>query len=277
MKQLLARSLPPWLLLRARQACSLPLDLRDWALRRRGPLEPPRWLRFLDGGLSAHVGPRFLDHFRRLAGLRPDEDVLDVGCGVGRLAVPLTAYLSGRGSYRGFDVVRPAVRWCQRHITPAFPRFRFAHADVRNAAYNPGGGWLAKEFAFPHPDGAFDFVFLTSVFTHMLPAEVAHYLREVARVLRPGGRCLATFFLLNAEARTGMAGPGSLYDFRHAGDGYRTTDPARPEVAVAYEEEAARAFVAAAGLELRGPVHYGSWSGRAGGADGQDLVVAWRP
>jgi hypothetical protein len=33
----------------------------------------------------------------------------------------------------------------------------------------------------------------------MRPAEVDNYLREVSRLLKNDGRCLATFFLLNEE------------------------------------------------------------------------------
>ena len=44
--------------------------------------------------------------------------------------------------------------------------------------------------------GGRDVAFLTSVFTHMLPEDVEHYLDELARVLKPGGRTLITWFLL---------------------------------------------------------------------------------
>ena len=72
-------------------------DALDWTLRRRHPLSPPR--RLLHGiGSSPEVGETFLRHFRELADLRPDERVLDVGCGVGRMAVPLAGYLRPAGT-----------------------------------------------------------------------------------------------------------------------------------------------------------------------------------
>jgi cyclopropane fatty-acyl-phospholipid synthase-like methyltransferase len=42
-------------------------------------------------------------------------------------------------------------------------------------------------------------ILLKSVFTHLRPAEVENYLKEVARLLKADGRCLAPFFLLNQE------------------------------------------------------------------------------
>lgn len=36
---------------------------------------------------------------------------------------------------------------------------------------------------------------LGSVFTHMQHRDVVRYAKEVARVLKPGGRCMVTYFL----------------------------------------------------------------------------------
>lgn len=259
--------------LRLRRWWLLPLELGDCLRGRRDPLLPPRWLRLAAGGDFTAVGDRVLTHCRELADLRPTDRVLEVGCGVGRIARALATYLEPPGSYDGFDVVASAVRWCQRHLTPRYPHFRFQHVDLRNGGYNPRGRLRAEDFAFPHADASFDLVLLASVCTHLLPAEVTHYLAEVARVLRPGGRLLATFFLLNAESLARMAGPDSRFNFAHTGPGYRTTRPDRPEVAVAYAEDDLRRLLDQAGLAPRGSIAYGSWCGRAGVREGQDVLV----
>jgi SAM-dependent methyltransferase len=266
------RLLPPWLLVQARRLCCGPLEL---AARLLGGGRPPRWLHPVGGGDFDTVGARFLGHFRTLAGLLPDEAVLDVGCGVGRMALPLTGYLSPPGSYRGFDVAPAAVRWCRRRITPVFPHFQFSHADVHNPAYNPAGRTRAEKFTFPYPDGVFDFALATSVFTHMLPAEVARYLAELARVLRPGGRCLATFFVIDEESRALVGRPDCPYPFRPRPGGCWTTRQDLPQAAVAYDEEAVLALLRRAGLELRRPIQRGAWCGRPA-VEGQDLVLLGR-
>ena len=113
--------------------------------------------------------------------------MLEPGCGTGRMAEPLTRYLGPAGSYDGFDVVRTAIDWCESNIASQHPNFHFRHVDVLNHVYNPKGRLDPEAFEFPYPDEAFDFVFLTSVFTHMRPPEMRHYLGQIRRVLRPGG------------------------------------------------------------------------------------------
>ncbi|MFN2543076.1 MAG: class I SAM-dependent methyltransferase, partial [Actinomycetota bacterium] len=120
--------------------------------RRRPPLTPSRRLTFVGEGDFRGVGEEFLGHFHRLGHLQPDEDVLDVGSGIGRMAVPLTGYLSSKGSYEGFDVVPRGVRWCRKHISSRFPNFHFTLLDVRNELYNPRGTRPATEVAFPYED-----------------------------------------------------------------------------------------------------------------------------
>ena len=249
-------------------------DARDALLGRRPDLVPPRRLMFMGTPDYVGVGDEFLGHFRALGGLEPSHRVLDVGCGIGRMARPLTAFLDARGSYDGFDVDAAGVAWCGRNVTPRFPRFRFRHVDVRNDRYNPRGRVAPGEIRFPYADGSFDFVFLTSVFTHMLPGDVGHYLREVARVLAPGGRCLSTWFLRNAEtdrlAREGRA----FLALPHELEGCRVLDPAVPGDAIAIPEERALAMLAGASLALEPPVRYGRWAGREEWLSFQDVVVA---
>ena len=56
------------------------------------------------------MGRRFLEQFVALGGLKPDHHVLDVGCGIGRMALPLTTFLSAGGEYREFDPVGKGSR-----------------------------------------------------------------------------------------------------------------------------------------------------------------------
>ncbi|MGH7512092.1 MAG: class I SAM-dependent methyltransferase [Gemmatimonadales bacterium] len=246
------------------------------------PLLPPTRLMFVGGSRRDFrmLGQKWLGTFIRVGGLKASDDVLDVGCGVGRMAVALAGYLDPGAKYRGFDIVPEGIEWCQKAITPRHPRFEFQHADIYNEEYNPNGALRAADFGFPYADGAFDFVFLTSVFTHMLPDDVRHYMAEIRRVLRPGGRSLITWFVLDSEGRKRIeAGATSpLRRFCKDQVGYWVVDGQTPEAAVAYDEVDVRTAYADAGLTIKDPIIYGGWSGRPDSKSNhsQDIVFARR-
>lgn len=237
-------------------------------------LTPPRGWDYVGGGDFHAQGELHLRYFVELGGLRPGDAVLDVGCGIGRMAVALTGYLDEAGSYRGFDVVPEGIAWCQQTISPRFPRFAFELADIANRTYNPRGRLAAREFGFPYADATFDFQLSTSVFTHMRAEEVTHYVAEIARVLKPGGRCLNTFFLLDDEAARHVRAGTDSQGFRYRVGPAWTVSPVEPEKAIAYPEGWLRDLLAAQGLAIREPIHYGSWSGRSPSVAYQDMVVA---
>ncbi len=240
-----------------------------------GGLRPPRRLSFVGGGDFEQTGQQFLGFFRELGGLQPDARVLDVGCGIGRMAVPLIEYLE-EGSYAGFDIGREMVRWCRRRIGARRPDFEFTWAPVYNGKYNPFGRVAPAEFRFPYDDASFDFAFATSVFTHLLRDDARHYLDEVARVLRPGATCLLTFFLLTPEAQRGIAAGEAMLPFDHPTDGGLVISRREPEAAVAYPATDVCEWMAAAGLRVREPIHHGVWSGAPEGLTLQDIVIAER-
>jgi SAM-dependent methyltransferase len=250
----------------------------DWIDRwtgARDELTPPRRLLF-DGTCSYAEFHRLGAELRRLLvshGLLPHHHVLEVGSGNGKNARALTSYLQA-GRYEGFDIVGRGVAWCQAHITPRYPDFRFQHANVYNRTYNPAAKCRASAFHFPYADNSFDFVFLTSVFTHMLPEDLCNYVAEIGRVLKPNGKCFASFFLLTAESLRGMETPETGRRFPYEQDAHcRVADLDWPEDAVAYDESFVRGLFEKAGLGID-EVVYGSWW--RGEANGQDHVWSTR-
>jgi SAM-dependent methyltransferase len=246
---------------------------------RRQGLVPPEWLAALAGpGPFSEIGASWLRFLIDLCELRPDDQILDVGCGAGRVAISLTDYLSPEGKYEGVDVMPWAIEWCQRAISPNHPNFSFQHADVFSAQYRPEGA-PAADYSFPYESGRFDVACAISLFTHLLPDEVERYLSELARVLKKGGRALMTFYLLNddslASIKTGALDP--QYAFRHDHGSYCLTYEDAPGYIVGYKEEFARKACEEAGLPLVEPIHHGQWCGRDDGLSWQDILIAERP
>jgi SAM-dependent methyltransferase len=264
-----------------RRAYLFPADLIDTAVGRRRAMVPPRSQMFVGSVEDFEASGELL--VRRLievGGLTPDSCVFDLGCGIGRLAVALTSQLGREGRYEGLDIVPSGIEWCSKNVTPHHPNFRFTLADVFNGEYNPGGRVAPTEYRLPYPDATFDLVVLTSVFTHMLPAEKEHYVDEIARVLKSGGRCFATYSLLNPESRRLMEAGASDTRFKHAMGPCAVVDTKVPELAVGYDEDYVRELYERYGLATEGGIYYGTWSGReptarASGLS-QDLVLSTR-
>ena len=263
------------LLARARISLQLrALDARDRVRGHGDGLVPPRRMDFVGHSDFVATGEEFAGHLVSLAGLGPDSAVLDVGCGIGRMARPLTRILGPRGSYDGFDVNPRGIAWCRRHYRH-LPGFRFEVADLFNARYHPAGAQRAADYRFPYADGRFDVAFMTSVATHLLPEDCEHYLAECARVLKPGGRLLATFFCLDETSRARLALGAATPAFPEADGEVALLEAAMPEEAVAYAREWIAARLHEHGLTLEA-VHGGSWCGRPAPLSFQDVVVAVR-
>jgi SAM-dependent methyltransferase len=211
------------------------------------------------------------------AGLEPHHGLLDLGCGVGRLAVALSQYLDDRGSYVGMDTDHKAITICNEWIGSKLPQFTFVWADVFNTSYNPSAEAKAAQYRFPFDDDAFDFVFSNSLFTHLVPDDARNYFHEIGRVLKPGGRTVNTIFLLNEESlpliESGESRQGVLHEF---GDLARVKRPNRPEAWIALDEDFVRQAHNEAGLGIE-EVRYGAWSGREASGPGfgkKDIIVA---
>lgn len=121
--------------------------------------------------------PRAYARLARLSGARPGDRVLDVGCGTGCLTRRMAKIVSPGGSVLGIDPSTEVIEYARR-------KTREPHCS-----YETGVGE-----ALSAPDGSFDVV-VTCLAMHHLPEDVRPVaLREMHRVLRPGGRLLVADF-----------------------------------------------------------------------------------
>jgi SAM-dependent methyltransferase len=216
-----------------------PAQLRSWI--------SPTWFSFHDTGRDQ------LEFLVEMAGLRPNHSVLDIACGIGRLAIPLTTYLDKSGSYHGFDIMEELIKWCQTNISSRHSNFSFETADIATR-WSPKGQVPADKYIFPFSDMRFDLAYAGSIFTHILPDGAQNYLSETARVLKPGGKLVSTWLAYNKRTVQLTSTTSVIkrnWRFDH-GD-FRVKDEDQPEASVAYEEGAIRRMYADAGLDILEP------------------------
>jgi SAM-dependent methyltransferase len=233
---------------------------------------------FVGDGDYLAIGAEFLGHFVRLGGLKPTESVLDIGSGIGRMAVPLTQYLvPGKTRYLGIDPVADGIKWCQKAITPVYRDFRFQTVDLANELYNPKGKVAGDNWKLPAQDAEFDFATMVSVATHLPPAEVERYCNEIFRILRPGGRLFMTAFIVRSADE--LAAPKC--DPRLSGLVREKDQPCwhlrgeNPMAAVGFDNGYLESVLAKAGFALlrKG---FGAWHGDKS-PHYQDILVAQKP
>lgn len=165
----------------------------------------PRWGSIAplpNARMMLHVGAESVENFLVVGDawgqlvasqLEGPSRILDIGCGCGRTARTLlqNPWVT---EYFGFDVVPVYPAWCNRWLSPlARGKFSFMHVDVHSERYNPQGRYRGSEVEFPYATGSLDLAFAASLFTHLFEADARRYLAEAARVVRPGGKLIASF------------------------------------------------------------------------------------
>lgn len=124
------------------------------------------------GGRRGRVYQRIV----RLAGVRPGDSVLDVGCSGGYLARRLAAAAGPSGRVTGVDPSAAAIGYARRRAAGTI-------------TFTVG---VAQDL--PLPDSSFDVVTCTLAMHHVPARQRAAALREMYRVTKPGGRLLVADF-----------------------------------------------------------------------------------
>jgi SAM-dependent methyltransferase len=256
----------------------------------------PGHLLFLTGtdfGGFESAGRSHVANYKRFLSLSESHDVLEIGCGIGKDAIQL---MSPRQvySYLGIDVMQDSIAWCTKNLTKSDPRFKFAHFDAYHELYNPLGSKKTTDFAIPCEDSSIDKVIVYSVFTHLFEDEVSHYLREIFRVLRPGGLVYASVFVYSddviASARELRRVHEQQYiwpkrtkhqpmtfEIEHS-EGCYVDDARLRSGSVAYTRQALDRMIRDSGLLLVGDYLPGNWSGHyKRPKDGAEVAILVKP
>lgn len=125
------------------------------------------------GGRRRHV----FTTLAALSGARPGDRVLDVGCGSGYFTRVMAETVAPGGTAVGVDPSREVIAYARRRTRLANCTFSEGTAEALDA-----------------PDGAYDVVVSSLMIHHLPEAQRPQAIREMFRLLRPGGRVLIAEF-----------------------------------------------------------------------------------
>ena len=149
---------------------------------------------------------------------------------------------------------------CRSEISSKHPNFRFEHLNVFNGLYNKRGTIEPNLVEFPVDDNSVDFVFATSVFTHMFKIHVERYLKEAHRVMSEGGSFLSSWFIIDHAVEDSIEKGYTRFPFSYESkDGVRYNDTNIPEEQLAFRYDAAIDMFSKAGFKIKG-FYRGDWA-----------------
>lgn len=114
-------------------------------------------------------------------GIKPDDEILEIGCGVGRVGMALAPLCK---SWIGCDVSGNMLKHAEKRLS-----------KFKNVRLIEISGFDLK----PVADASVDVVYCTVVFMHLEEWDRYNYVLEAYRVLRPGGRVYIDNFSLCSE------------------------------------------------------------------------------
>lgn len=199
--------------------------------------------------------------------------ILDIGCGCGRIAIHFLDYLSEQGKYIGLDIDKNFISFCSDNISAAKDNFQFEFMDVYNGAYGRECKIKASDVSFPIKDESMDIVIMWSVFTHMNLGDIDSYLKEIHRVLKKGGKFIASLNLLNEFILNQIELDKSNLDIKYKVDeNSNTLFPEVPEWGFAHNEEKLKMLYWKQGFLIK-EIKYGVWPHKGNEGEFHDIII----
>ncbi len=164
-------------------------------------LPPQEMMNFIGSPDEEHfkrVMVHFFSEITNRCYVEPSSKVLDIGCGVGRLAFPFAMYLT-EGEYYGCDIWEEGIEFCNSNIASKYPNTRFFVVKMENLYYlgEEVDYYKPNSLEIPIEDNYIDCVFAISVFTHLVRRDIEIYLKEIYRILKPDRIFFVTGFIID--------------------------------------------------------------------------------
>lgn len=131
-------------------------------------------------------------------------NMLDFGCGCGRFLIPLSMMTDAK-IISGTDIDHESIKWMKAHHA------QFKDLDVNNT-----------QPPLKYGDNTFDFIFCISIFTHLPEDMQVSWLKELLRVMQPGGYGI---FTVHGDNIHSHLLPHELAKLKEKGFYYKMVEP----------------------------------------------------
>lgn len=238
------------------------LQIRNWV----GPFDDKEWY--------FSLGKEQAEKIIQWLSIKSEHKILDLGCGCGRIAIHFLNYLSKQGKYFGIDNNMELLSYCSDNISKLKDNFQFQYIDVYNGAYAREGKLKAQEVILPMENESVDIVIMWSVFTHMNFRDINSYLKEIYRVLKKGGKFIASLNLYNEFISNQIKMDKAYLDIKYSIDEYSySLDTEIPEWGFAHKEEKLKEAYWRNGF-LINEIKYGIWPCKELTGEFHDCIIA---
>lgn len=235
------------------------------------------------GGHSIEIANETFELLKAFGLFKKGIDILDFGCGFGRLSIPILKELDQNNKYIGVDIVPKLIDYAKKTIESNFANAKFFLLADKNKHYDQyfDGLHIGDDSISNIQEvcSSIDFIMNFSVFTHLEKKDARKYLREFFRVLKPGGNLLISTFLINDESLNNInKGYSQIY---FSGDnkdeeGLYVSNVKNKLSAVGYSETDFISMAISSGFSIE-RMYYGKWCGRFSRLSFQDVVVLRKP
>lgn len=202
------------------------------------------------------INQQFLTYLMKECKIEPNYKILEIGCGIACLSLPIIKHLK-QGKYYGLDNDIKCIDWCRRKISP-FCDATFKHINT-------------KHFSIPCDNNELDVVYSTTLFKLMLSEEIGVYLNEINRVLKKGGHLIISLLIWNQSNQMNIKSKNKIRTIKINGNTHLTNS--HNETAVIQSDSMMFMILEKAHFEIRETI-FGQWSDASNSDTYQDMIHA---